>query len=122
MLELDLGGFLRGDPAQRWAGYDIAIKNQVLTPNEVREAEGYNPRTGGDEFPAAPAHPHPHRQTPRRRRMGTRPSQFRQADLTRALRAARTAGFDRVEFDPVSGRYLFVKADVSESSRERQFF
>ena len=56
MLELDLGGFLRGDPAQRWAGYDIAIKNHVLTPNEVREAEGYNPRTGGDEFPAlAPA-------------------------------------------------------------------
>jgi HK97 family phage portal protein len=55
-LELDLGGFLRGDPAQRWAGYDIAIKNRVLTPNEVREAEGYNPRTGGDEFPTlAPA-------------------------------------------------------------------
>jgi len=55
-LELDLSGFLRGDPAQRWAGHDIAIKNRVLTPNEIREAEGWNPRPGGDEFHApAPA-------------------------------------------------------------------
>ena len=58
-LELDLAGFLRGDPEARWRSYDVAIKNRVLTPNEVREAEGYNPRTGGDEFTAAPAAPAP---------------------------------------------------------------
>ncbi len=50
-LELDLAGFLRGDPASRWASYDIAIKNRVLTPNEVRQVEGWNPRAGGDDFP-----------------------------------------------------------------------
>lgn len=34
---------------------------------------------------------------------------FRQGDLTRALRAAKAAGFDRVDFDPLTGRYVFVK-------------
>lgn len=50
-IEFDLSGFLRGDPAQRWQGYDVALRNQVLTPNEVRQAEGYNRRQGGDSFP-----------------------------------------------------------------------
>ncbi|MBX9634279.1 MAG: phage portal protein, partial [Magnetospirillum sp.] len=50
-IELDLSGFLRGDPAQRWQGYDVALRNRVLTPNEVRQAEGYNRREGGDAFP-----------------------------------------------------------------------
>lgn len=50
MLELDLSGFLRGDPAQRWQSYDIALKNRVLTPNEVRQEEGYNRVDGGDKF------------------------------------------------------------------------
>jgi HK97 family phage portal protein len=53
-LELDLSGFLRGDPGERWRTYDIAIRNRVLTPNEIRDAEGWNPRPGGDEFPALP--------------------------------------------------------------------
>lgn len=46
-LEIDMTGFLRGDPAQRWQSYDIAIRNKVLTVDEVREAEGYNPMPAG---------------------------------------------------------------------------
>jgi HK97 family phage portal protein len=48
-LEIDLSGFLRGDHAARWEGHSIAVKNGILTPNEIREVEGYNPRDGGDE-------------------------------------------------------------------------
>ena len=50
-LELDLSGFLRGDPETRWASHEIAIKNRILTPNEVRRVEGWNARDGGDGFP-----------------------------------------------------------------------
>lgn len=50
-LELDLSGFLRGDPETRWASHEIAVKNHILTPNEVRVVEGWNPREGGDDFP-----------------------------------------------------------------------
>lgn len=49
-IEFDLSGFLRGDPLQRWQAHQIALSNKVLTPNEVREVEGWNPREGGDEF------------------------------------------------------------------------
>lgn len=49
-IEFDMSGFLRGDPQERWAAHDIALRNKVLTPNEVREVEGWNPREGGDEF------------------------------------------------------------------------
>jgi HK97 family phage portal protein len=53
-LSLDLSGLLRGDPAQRWAAWKIAVDSRVLTPNEVRGEEGWNPRPGGDEFPPTP--------------------------------------------------------------------
>lgn len=43
-LELDLSGLLRGDPAQRWAAWKIAREADILTADEIREAEGYNPR------------------------------------------------------------------------------
>lgn len=46
-LELDLSGFLRGDPATRWAAHKIAIETSVLDPDEVRQIEGWNPRTNG---------------------------------------------------------------------------
>jgi len=49
-LEIDLSGFMRGDHAARWQGYQIAVQNRILTPNEVREAEGWNPRPDGDGF------------------------------------------------------------------------
>lgn len=44
-LELDLSGFLRGDPATRWQAHQIALQNDVLTANEVRQIEGWNPKT-----------------------------------------------------------------------------
>jgi HK97 family phage portal protein len=43
-LEIDMSGFLRGDPDQRWRSHEIAVKNGILTVDEVREMEGYNPR------------------------------------------------------------------------------
>ncbi|MFG1371112.1 phage portal protein [Xanthobacter oligotrophicus] len=43
-LELDLSGFLRGDPETRWAAHKIAIDTGVLDPDEVRQIEGWNPR------------------------------------------------------------------------------
>lgn len=54
-LSLDLAGFLRGDPESRWRSHEIALKNRVLTRNEVREEEGYNPLPDGDNLdPASP--------------------------------------------------------------------
>lgn len=44
-LELDLSGFLRGDPETRWNAHKIAIETGVLDANEVRQIEGWNPRT-----------------------------------------------------------------------------
>lgn len=43
-LELDLSGLLRGDPAQRWAAWKIARDADILTAEEIREEEGFNPR------------------------------------------------------------------------------
>lgn len=44
-LELDLSGFLRGDPTTRWNAHKIAIETQVLDADEVRQLEGWNKRT-----------------------------------------------------------------------------
>ena len=54
VFELDLSGLLRGDPETRWKSHAIALQNHVLTPNEVRGVEGWNPRPGGDQFAPAP--------------------------------------------------------------------
>jgi HK97 family phage portal protein len=43
-LELDLSGFLRGDPKTRWDAHKIAIETGVLDAEEVRQIEGWNPR------------------------------------------------------------------------------
>lgn len=43
-MELDLSGFLRGDPATRWQAHAIALEHNVLDTNEVRQIEGWNPR------------------------------------------------------------------------------
>ncbi len=53
IFELDLSGLLRGDPETRWKSHEIALKNRVLTPNEIRGVEGWNLREGGDEFSEA---------------------------------------------------------------------
>jgi HK97 family phage portal protein len=42
-LEIDLSGLMRGDPAQRWGAWKIAVEAGILTPNEVRQEEGWNP-------------------------------------------------------------------------------
>jgi HK97 family phage portal protein len=52
---LDLSGLLRGDPETRWKSHEIALRNRVLTPNEIRGEEGWNPRPGGDSFDAVPS-------------------------------------------------------------------
>lgn len=55
-LEFDLSGFLRGDAEARWKAHEIAVKNRILTANEVREVEGWNPRPELDApAPADPA-------------------------------------------------------------------
>tara|TARA_R110002072_G_scaffold138109_5_gene281207 strand:+ start:35289 stop:36467 length:1179 start_codon:yes stop_codon:yes gene_type:complete len=43
-LDLDLSGFLRGDPETRWAAHKIALDAGVLDADEVRQVEGWNPR------------------------------------------------------------------------------
>ena len=43
-LELDLSGFLRGDPETRWNAHKIALDTGVLDADEVRQVEGWNPR------------------------------------------------------------------------------
>jgi HK97 family phage portal protein len=48
-LELDMSGFDRGDAANRWAAHKIAVESGILTPDEVREVEGWNPRPKGAE-------------------------------------------------------------------------
>ncbi len=42
-VNFDLSGFLRGEPATRWNNHKIAIDANILTVNEVREIEGFNP-------------------------------------------------------------------------------
>lgn len=49
-LEIDLSGFMRGDYGARWAAHKIAVEAGILSPNEVRDVEGWNPREGGDAF------------------------------------------------------------------------
>ena len=44
-LEIDLSGFLRGDPDTRWKAHKIALDANVLDPDEVRQVEGWNPRS-----------------------------------------------------------------------------
>lgn len=43
-LEIDMSGFLRGDPAQRWAAWKIAVEGGILDADEVRTEEGWNAR------------------------------------------------------------------------------
>jgi phage portal protein BeeE len=43
-VELDLSGLLRGDPAQRWQSWKIAVDAGILDADEIREEEGFNPR------------------------------------------------------------------------------
>jgi HK97 family phage portal protein len=48
-IDFDMSGLLRADPEVRWESHKIAIETGVLTTDEVREIEGFNPR--GDREP-----------------------------------------------------------------------
>jgi hypothetical protein len=43
-IEVDLSGLLRGDPETRWKSHEIAVRNNILSTDEVREQEGWAPR------------------------------------------------------------------------------
>lgn len=54
-LEIDLSGLTRGDYSARWQAHKIAVEANILTVNEVRQVEGWNPRADGDGQPAPAA-------------------------------------------------------------------
>lgn len=56
-IEFDMSAFLRGDDQTRWAAWDIGLKGGVLSPNDVRHEEGFNPRPGGDVYATPGAGP-----------------------------------------------------------------
>jgi HK97 family phage portal protein len=43
-LEIDLSGLMRGDYEARWKAHEIAVRNNILDADEVREVEGWNRR------------------------------------------------------------------------------
>ena len=75
-LVIDLGDLLRADPELRWTTYQIARNIGVLSTNEIRAQEGWNP------LPDASANSHdPLNQSPQaaaRRR--PRPRRHRRRD------------------------------------------
>ena len=50
-IEFDMSSLLRGDPAQRWASHAIAVTNNILSPDEIREVEGWNARAPAEAPP-----------------------------------------------------------------------
>ena len=50
--EYNLDALLRADYKTRMEGHEIAIKNRILNPNEVREIENRNPYPGGEVYGA----------------------------------------------------------------------
>lgn len=51
-LEIDMSAFDRGDSESRWQAHEIAAKNQILTIDEIREIEGWNPKNETTDTPA----------------------------------------------------------------------
>ncbi|WP_426958929.1 phage portal protein [Muricoccus radiodurans] len=45
VLEVDMSDLLRGDAEARWQSHKIAVEAKILDPDEVREIEGWNPRS-----------------------------------------------------------------------------
>jgi len=48
--KFNIESLMRGDTAARTAMYVQAIQNGWMSPNEVRQLEGWNPRDGGDIY------------------------------------------------------------------------
>jgi len=49
-VEFDFDALLRMDQASRFDGYGKGIQAGVITPNEARKLEGWEPKTGGDQL------------------------------------------------------------------------
>jgi HK97 family phage portal protein len=49
-LEIDLSGFMRGDPESRWKSHKIAVEAGILDLDEIREIEGWKPRGNDDNI------------------------------------------------------------------------
>ena len=49
-IEFDFEGLLRSDLKSRLEGYRTAIAGSILTPNEVRQIEGWPKMPGGDSL------------------------------------------------------------------------
>jgi HK97 family phage portal protein len=48
--KFNVNAMMRGDFAARTAGYSVLINSGVMSPNEARAFEDWNPYEGGDEF------------------------------------------------------------------------
>ena len=48
--EFNLNALLRSDIKARFDSYAIGIQNRILSPNEVRQIEGWNSYEGGDKY------------------------------------------------------------------------
>lgn len=49
-FKFELGGLLRANMAERYASYQLALQNGIMSRNEVRTLEDLNPVDGGDLF------------------------------------------------------------------------
>lgn len=47
-IKFDFNSMLRANTAERYASYQIAVNNGILSPNEIRSLEGRGPIEGGD--------------------------------------------------------------------------
>jgi HK97 family phage portal protein len=54
-VELDMSSLLRGSQSERWEANRAAIELGVVSPDEVRQQEGWGPRKAADAAPAPPA-------------------------------------------------------------------
>jgi phage portal protein BeeE len=48
--KFNMNALQRGDFKTRMEGYQVAINTEIMSPNEARELEDWNPYEGGDEY------------------------------------------------------------------------
>lgn len=77
-VEFDLDDYMRADPTTRWNTYEIALRNQIMSVEEVRAQEG---------LPAVPVEPSARRPQP------PRPPQRRQQQEENGMSQRRTVHF-----------------------------
>jgi HK97 family phage portal protein len=52
-IEFETKDLLRASTEERFAAYDVAIRNGIMSPNDARKAENMPVRIGGDEYSQA---------------------------------------------------------------------